>query len=54
MDNFDTGTAIVILYWFFVSMLLIVFLTICVMILYYVVRGSRAGIHYAARRWWRW
>lgn len=52
--DIDTGTAIVYLYYFFITMIIIVFVTGVVSLGYYVVRWARAVIHYAARRWWRW
>jgi hypothetical protein len=52
--SLDTGDAVVFLYYFFITMTVAVFVTGMVAVLHYVVRGSRAIIHYAARRWWRW
>lgn len=36
------------------GVLLISLSTAVIAVLYYVVRGCRAVLHYASRRWWRW
>ncbi len=36
------------------SVILIAVLTFVIVVLFYVIRASRAAIHYASRRWWRW
>lgn len=50
----DTVEVVDAMRYLFSLVVLISVSTVVIAVLYYVVRGCRAVLHYASRRWWRW
>ena len=49
----EVGVADVLMY-LVASVTLIAVITVVIVVLFYALRASRAAVHYASRRWWRW